>query len=541
MTVTAVLTGHSLVAGEPLVGAAGTAVAHDPATDEALEPAYSLLSVDQLEHATAAAEEAFASFSALAPEPHARFLDRVAENLEAAGPAIVARAMRETGLPEARLTGELARTTGQLRLFAAVVRQGDHRGVRVDPALPDRAPLPRPDLRQRKVPVGPVAVFGASNFPLAFSVAGGDTASALAAGCPVIVKAHGAHPGTGELVGRAVADAVAAEGLHPGVFSLVYGPGAQVGRALVSDPVIRAVGFTGSRSGGLALVAAAAARPVPIPVYAEMSSVNPVIVLAGALDPDGGADVEVLAAAYLASVTGSSGQLCTAPGIVLVPRSAHGDAFVDAVRRAAEAAAGQTMLTAGIARAWRDGVDALATQDGVAVAGTGTAGATRNAPAPSVFVADVATFLANPVLEDEIFGAASLVVRYGDDDELLAAVGRLEGQLTATLHLTEADRATAVRLLPALERKAGRILANGWPTGVEVGHAMVHGGPFPATSDGRSTSVGTLAIERFLRPVAYQNLPEFLLPEPLQPGNPWHLTRRVDGVLQPSAGAEGAR
>ncbi|MEU2199875.1 aldehyde dehydrogenase (NADP(+)) [Isoptericola sp. NPDC019482] len=541
MTTTAVLTGHSIVAGEPLEGSAGTAVAHDPATDAPLEPAYSLLGVDQLGRATAAAEEAFASFSALAPEPHARFLDRVAESLEAAGPAIVARAMRETGLPEARLTGELARTTGQLRLFAAVVRQGDHRGVRVDPAIPDRTPLPRADIRQRQVPVGPVAVFGASNFPLAFSVAGGDTASALAAGCPVIVKAHGAHPGTGELVGRAVADAVAAEGLHPGVFSLVYGPGSQVGQALVSDPVIRAVGFTGSRSGGLALVAAAAARPVPIPVYAEMSSVNPVIVLPGALE-GAGADVDALAAAYLASVTGSSGQLCTAPGIVLVPRSAHGDAFVDAVRRAAESATGQTMLSAGIARAWQDGVDTLAAQDGVAVAGTGTPGATRNAPAPSVFVADVAAFLANPVLEDEIFGAASLVVRYADDDELLAAVGRLEGQLTATLHLTEADRATAARLLPALERKAGRILANGWPTGVEVGHAMVHGGPFPATSDGRTTSVGTLAIERFLRPVAYQNLPGYLLPEPVHPDNPWRLTRRVDGVLRPAdATTEAAR
>ncbi|MFI2105212.1 aldehyde dehydrogenase (NADP(+)) [Isoptericola sp. NPDC019693] len=541
MTVTATLTGHSIVGGEPLPGTAGSAAAHDPATDEVLEPAYSLLDVDQLALATAAAQEAFASFSALAPEPHARFLERIAANLEASGTAIVDRARRETGLPEARLVGELARTTGQLRLFAAVVRQGDHRGVRVDPAIPDRAPLPRADIRQRQVPVGPVAVFGASNFPLAFSVAGGDTASALAAGCPVVVKAHGAHPGTGELVGRAVADAVAAEGLHPGVFSLVYGPGARVGQALVGDPAIRAVGFTGSRSGGLALVAAAAARPTPIPVYAEMSSVNPVIVLPGALDGDD-ADVDALAAAYLASVTGSSGQLCTAPGIVLAPRSARGDAFVDAVRRAAEATTGQTMLTAGIAQAWHEGVDALAAQDGVDVAGRGTPGGTRNAPAPAVFVADVATFLANPVLEAEIFGAASLVVRYADDDELLAAVGRLEGQLTATLHLTEGDAATARRLLPVLERTVGRILANGWPTGVEVGHAMVHGGPFPATSDGRTTSVGTLAIERFLRPVAYQNLPAYLLPEPVHPDNPWNLTRRVDGVLRPAdATAEAAR
>ncbi|MFI9486046.1 aldehyde dehydrogenase (NADP(+)) [Promicromonospora sp. NPDC052451] len=532
---TAHLTGHSIVAGASLPGTAGTFAGQDPATAEALAPAYSLLDEAQVAQATAAAQDAFASFSALAPEPHARFLERVADNIEAITSDVVARAVRETGLPAARLTGEVARTTGQLRLFAQVVRQGDHRGVRIDPALPDRTPLPRADIRQRKVPVGPVAVFGASNFPLAFSTAGGDTASALAAGCPVVVKAHNAHPGTAELVGRAVADAVAASGLHPGVFSLVYGPGKVVGQALVSDPVIQAVGFTGSRGGGLALVEAAAARPVPIPVYAEMSSINPTILLDGAL----AGDVDALATAYLASVTGSSGQLCTAPGLVFVPDGERGDAFVAAAGRAAAAAAGQTMLTDGIARAWQDGVDTLAAQDGVSLVGAGSPGATRNAPAPAVFASAVPTLLNNPVLQAEIFGAASLVVRYDGADELMAAVEHLEGQLTVTLHLTESDREAAAALLPLLERKAGRILANGWPTGVEVGHAMVHGGPFPATSDGRTTSVGTLAIERFLRPVAYQNLPEFLLPEPLRSDNPWHLTRRVDGVLDVVLGTTG--
>lgn len=530
------LTGHSIVAGAPLAGAAGTFAGQDPATVQALEPAYSLLDDAQVARATAAAQEAFASFSTLAPEPHARFLEQIADNIDAIGPDVVARAIQETGLPAARLTGEVARTTGQLRLFAQVVRQGDHRGVRIDPALPDRTPLPRADIRQRKVPLGPVAVFGASNFPLAFSTAGGDTASALAAGCPVVVKAHNAHPGTAELVGRAVADAVAACGLHPGVFSLVYGPGNAVGKALVTDPAIQAVGFTGSRGGGLALVAAAAARPVPIPVYAEMSSINPTILLDGAL----AGDVESLAAAYLTSVTGSSGQLCTAPGLVFVPDGERGDAFVEAAGRAAAAAAGQTMLTAGIAEAWQQGVDTLAAQDGVRLVGAGSPGGTENAPAPAVFASAVPTLLSNPVLQAEIFGAASLVVRYADADELLAAVDRLEGQLTVTLHLTEDDRETATALLPVLERKAGRILANGWPTGVEVGHAMVHGGPFPATSDSRSTSVGTLAIERFLRPVAYQNLPEYLLPEPVRSDNPWHLTRRVDGVLDVVLGATEA-
>ncbi|MEU4385937.1 aldehyde dehydrogenase (NADP(+)) [Promicromonospora sp. NPDC023805] len=530
------LTGHSIVAGAPLAGAAGTFAGQDPATAQALEPAYSLLDDAQVARATAAAQEAFASFSTLAPEPHARFLEQIADNIDAIGSDVVARAMLETGLPAARLTGEVARTTGQLRLFAQVVRQGDHRGVRIDPARPDRTPLPRADLRQRKVPLGPVAVFGASNFPLAFSTAGGDTASALAAGCPVVVKAHNAHPGTAELVGRAVADAVATSGLHPGVFSLVYGPGNAVGQALVTDPAIQAVGFTGSRGGGLALVAAAAARPVPIPVYAEMSSINPTILLDGAL----AGDVDSLAAAYLTSVTGSSGQLCTAPGLVFVPDGERGDAFVEAAGRAAAAAAGQTMLTVGIAEAWQQGVDTLAAQDGVRLVGAGSPGSTENAPAPAVFASAVPTLLSNPVLQAEIFGAASLVVRYADADELLAAVERLEGQLTVTLHLTEEDRETATALLPVLERKAGRILANGWPTGVEVGHAMVHGGPFPATSDSRSTSVGTLAIERFLRPVAYQNLPEYLLPEPVRPNNPWHLTRRVDGVLDVVLGASEA-
>ncbi|GAA3656275.1 aldehyde dehydrogenase (NADP(+)) [Microbacterium marinilacus] len=521
------LTGHSLIAGTRVVGTAGTTHGISPATGERLEPAYTLLGIDQLAAATAAAEEAFPSFSTLAPEAHAAFLDGVADRIDALGDALIERAAQETGLPVARLTGERARTTGQLRLFAEVVRQGDFRGVRVDPALPDRTPLPRPDIRQRKVPLGPVAVFGASNFPLAFSTAGGDTASALAAGCPVVFKAHNAHPGTSELVTSAIAEAVAEHGLHPGVFSLVYGPGADVGQALVADPLIQAVGFTGSRAGGLAIVRTTQARPVPIPVYAEMSSVNPVFVLPGALD----GDVDALAAAYVTSVTGSSGQLCTQPGIAFVPRGEQGDRFVAAAAHALGDAVGQVMLTPGIARAWRDGVSAREQLD-VDVLARGTDGDGDNAPAPVLHATDASTFLGLEALQDEIFGAASLVVRYDGADDLAAAAGRLEGQLTATLQLTERDHELAATLLPVLERKAGRILANGWPTGVEVGHAMVHGGPFPATSDSRTTSVGTLAIERFLRPVAYQNLPDALLPTPLREGNPWHLVRRVDGVLE---------
>lgn len=532
----ATLQGHSIIAGQGTAGNGKTVNGFDPATNETLEPAYSLLDEAQLREATSAAEEAFDSFSTLDPATHASFLVSIADRIEASGGEIVARAMLETGLPEPRMRGELARTTGQLRLFASVVRQGDHRGVRIDPAQPDRTPMPRADIRQRKVPLGTVALFGASNFPLAFSTAGGDTASAFAAGCPVIFKAHNAHPGTSELVGRAITEAVHDAGLHPGVFSLIYGPGASIGQALVSDPAIQAVGFTGSRSGGTALMATAAARKQPIPVYAEMSSINPVIFFEGALQ----GDLDGLAAAYITSVTASSGQLCTSPGLVFVPTGDAGDNFLAAVARALAPSAGQTMLTRGIAGSWNAGVEALGSQAGVELVAQGTTGATENAPAPVVYGTQADTFLNNPVLHEEIFGAASLVVRYTSTEELVAAAKRLEGQLTATLHLTESDYETAAGVLPVLERKVGRILANGWPTGVEVGHAMVHGGPFPATSDTRTTSVGTLAIERFLRPVAYQNIPEVLRPAAIQDGNPWKLNRRIDGTVVPATEGEGS-
>lgn len=525
------LKGQSIIAGEHTVGAGGTFSGYDPATDEALEPGYTMIDESQLKTATAAAADAHESFSALDPEAHASFLERIADNIDAIGEQLTERYMAETGLPEARATGERGRTVNQLRLFAKVVRQGDFRGVRWDPAMPERQPMPRADVRQRKIPLGPVAVFGPSNFPLAFSVAGGDTASALAAGCPVVYKAHSAHPGTSELVGDAVTRAVRDSGLHPGVFSLIYCPGASLGQALASDPAIQAVGFTGSSTAGAALMDAAAARKVPIPVYAEMSSINPVFFFDGALDKDT-EGLSELAGAYLTSVTGSSGQLCTQPGLVFVPAGAQGDAFVSAVGEAAGSVAGQTMLTKSICDSWNEGVGQLADQPGVELVGKGTEGATENAPAPVVYQASAKQFLDNPVLHEEIFGAASLIVRYASSEDLVSAAEQLEGQLTATLHVTDADQQAAAPLLPVLEQKAGRILANGWPTGVEVNHAMVHGGPFPATSNSRTTSVGTLAIDRFLRPVAYQSLPEALLPAAVQAENPWNLNRRIDGEIR---------
>ncbi|QCO96423.1 aldehyde dehydrogenase (NADP(+)) [Arthrobacter sp. 24S4-2] len=531
------LTGHSLIAGQAVAGEGKTAFGFNPASNEALEPAYTLLTEEQLKAATAAAAEAYASFSTLDPETHSGFLEAIASNIEAIGDELINRAGQETGLPAARLQGEIARTTGQLRLFATVVRQGDFRGVRIDPALPERTPLPRADIRQRQIPLGPVAVFGASNFPLAFSTAGGDTASALAAGCPVVFKAHNAHPGTSELVGQAIVKAVRDAGLHPGVFSLIYGPGSSIGQALVADPAIKAVGFTGSQNAGIALMRTAAARPEPIPVYAEMSSINPVFVFPGALN--GSAEqISALAQQYVAAVTGSSGQLCTSPGLLFAPSGEAGDKLAAAVGRAVSACAGQTMLTEGIAASWNAGADALGSAENVTVVGQGTAGSTENAPAPTIFGTDIADFVSNHVLHAEIFGAASLVVRYSSTGELVEATNRLEGQLTASLQLTEEDYPTAAQLLPALEQKVGRIIVNGWPTGVEVGHAMVHGGPFPATSDTKTTSVGTLAINRFLRPVAYQNLPQELLPAPLQDANPWHLNRRIDGTVEAAADAK---
>ena len=519
------LNGHSLIAGETTAGTGGTTYGINPATNEQLEPAYSLLTEDQVKAATAAAAEAYPSFSTLDPEIHAAFLEAIADNIEALGEELIIRASQETGLPAPRLQGERARTTGQLRLFATVIRTGDFRGVRIDPAIPDRTPLPRADIRQRQIPLGPVAVFGASNFPFAFSTAGGDTASALAAGCPVVFKAHNAHPGTGELVGQAVVKAVKHFGLHPGVFSLVYGPGASIGQALVADPAIKAVGFTGSQAAGIALMKTAAARREPIPVYAEMSSLNPVFVFEGALK----GDIDALAQQYVTAVTGSSGQLCTSPGLLFAPAGEAGDKLAAAVGRAVSASAGQTMLTEGIAGSWNAGTQALGSATGVALIGKGLEGQTKNAPAPTIFGTQVRDFVTNHVLHEEIFGAASLVIRYTSTQDLIEAISRIEGQLTASLQLTEEDYPTAAPLIPALEQKVGRIIINGWPTGVEVGHAMVHGGPFPATSDSRTTSVGTLAINRFLRPVAYQNIPQELLPAPLQDENPWKVNRLIDG------------
>ncbi len=513
------------IAGSPVRGEGAEVRGFNPNTGAALEPVYRHGDASHVEAACAAAAEAFDEFRNTSSEQRASFLEAIAENIEAIRDDVVARGVAETGLPEARLTGEVGRTAGQLRLFASVLREGSWNGARIDPALPDRTPLARPDIRQRQIALGPVVVFGASNFPLAFSVAGGDTASALAAGCPVVVKAHDAHPGTSELVGRAVTDAVRAAGLPAGVFSMLFGSGSKLGIALVTDPRIKAVGFTGSRTGGTALMAAAAARPEPIPVYAEMSSINPVFLLGGALANR----ADEIGRAFVSSLTMGSGQFCTNPGLVIAIDSPDLDTFIAAARDALGETAASPMLTPNIAESYRSGVDGLIAHADLVARGAAGDGATTCRSA--LFSTDAASLLASESLQAEVFGASSLIVRCADAAELRYVAGNVEGQLTATVHADESDVEEARELLPILEKKAGRILFNGWPTGVEVGHAMVHGGPYPATSNSRTTSVGSRAIERFLRPVAYQDVPKALLPSSIADGNPDGLWRRIDGTL----------
>ncbi|GAA0340497.1 aldehyde dehydrogenase (NADP(+)) [Actinoallomurus spadix] len=524
---TSVLTGDQLIGTRDVPGAGEEFHAVDPRTGERLDPVYRFGVAADVERAATLAWDAFGTYRNTDQETRAAFLEGIADRIDALGAELIGRVTAETGIPEGRVTGELARTTNQLRLFARVVRDGGWLGARVDPAVPGRVPLPRPDLRQRRIPLGPVAVFAASNFPLAFSVAGGDTASALAAGAPVVVKAHPAHPGTSELVGRAIRAAVAAHGLPEGTFSLLHG-GRELGVALVTDPRIRAVGFTGSRQGGLALVAAAAARPVPIPVYAEMSSVNPVFLLPGALRER----AEELGRAYVASLSTGTGQLCTSPGLVFAMEGDGLDAFVESATAALAGTAAAPMLSAGIRQAYDEGVRRLAGTDAVTeVARGGDDTTIACAGRAALFVTDGDAFLADRSLQDEVFGAASIVVRVRDHAQLLEIAQAVEGQLTATVHATPEDHARAAELLPLLELIAGRVIFNGWPTGVEVGHAVVHGGPFPATSAPATTSVGTRAIERFLRPVSYQDAPAELLPAELRDGNPLGIWRRVDGEL----------
>ncbi|MEQ3625746.1 MAG: aldehyde dehydrogenase (NADP(+)) [Celeribacter sp.] len=497
--------GHHLIAGEQV--SAEERFSSAPAQGDAFE--FAAGSPDLVARACAAAQSAFAGFATTSREDRARLLDTIADEIDARGDQITEIGCAETGLPEARLQGERGRTTGQMRLFATHIRAGDYLDRRHDPALPDRQPMPRTDLRMMQRPVGPVAVFGASNFPLAFSTAGGDTAAALAAGCPVVVKGHGAHPGTGEIVGDAIVAALAKLGMDAGIFSLVQGGSRAVGEALVTDPRIKAVGFTGSLGGGRALYDLCARRDEPIPFFGELGSVNPMFVLPQAAAARG-AD---LGTGWAGSLAMGVGQFCTNPGIAIVVDGPEADAFVAAATEGLKAVAAQTMLTDGMADAYRTGARRVA--EGAGVKSLLNSACEGRSAAPYLFEVQASDWLHNEELSEEVFGPLGLVIRVADEAEMLRVAESFKGQLTATIQMDDGDIDTARSLLPVLERMAGRVLGNGFPTGVEVCDAMVHGGPYPASTNFGATSVGTLSIRRFLRPVCYQNLPEALLPADL--------------------------
>ncbi|MBU3033120.1 aldehyde dehydrogenase (NADP(+)) [Tritonibacter mobilis] len=495
--------GKHLIAGDWI--ASEQTFMSEPANGEA--HAFSIGTPLLVDQACRAAEDAFWSYGYSSRADRAAFLNAIADEIEARAEAITQIGTEETGLPEARLNGERGRTTGQLRLFADHILAGDYLDRRHDAALPDRQPLPRPDLKMIQRPIGPVAVFGASNFPLAFSTAGGDTAAALAAGCPVVVKGHSAHPGTGEIIAEAIHAAIKSCDMPAGVFSLIQGGKRDVGQTLVQHPLIKAVGFTGSLGGGRALFDLCAQRSEPIPFFGELGSVNPMFVFPEATKARGVS----LGEGWAASLTMGAGQFCTNPGIAVVCKGPEGDAFVEAAAKALADAPAQVMLTDGIAEAYRNGKARInASAEVRPILTNDSEGRTA---LPNLFETDAGAYLQNSALGEEVFGPLGLIVRVQDTAEMETLAQGLHGQLTITLHMDEGDTEAARRLMPLVERKAGRVLVNGFPTGVEVCDSMVHGGPYPASTNFGATSVGTLAIRRFLRPVCYQNVPEGLLPE----------------------------
>jgi alpha-ketoglutaric semialdehyde dehydrogenase len=521
------LTGHSIIGYARGHEGGNVVQAFDPSTGEALSPAYHSASLAEVNEAARLTAQSFSSYRRLHGRQRGAFLRRIADNLEAFGEALVERAVRESALPAARIRNERTRTCLQLRFFAEIVEDGSWVDARIDPGDPARQPLPKPDVRSLRIPVGAVVVFGASNFPLAFSVAGGDTASALAGGNPVVALAHYSHPGTAEFAGMAIRNAAMDSGLPEGVFSLLYDTGHQVASALVAHPAVKAVGFTGSRAGGTALMKIAASRPEPIPFYAEMGSVNPVFILPSVLESRG----EALAKGLHGSVTLGVGQFCTNPGIVVT--TGNSNSFTSHLAELMAGTPPGSMLNRNIAssyrravaeRSGRTGVKARAVQES---AREGHGNACRSGTA--LFETDGATWLQDSALQGEVFGPSTLLVHSGSREEILAIAHRMEGNLTATVHGTEEDLWEFADLIAVLETKVGRVIFNGFPTGLEVCNAMVHGGPFPATSDGRSTSVGGRAILRFTRLVCYQDFPDSVLPQELQDANPLGIWRQVGG------------
>lgn len=522
------LAGRSLIGFREGAGAGDLMYATNPTTGERLQPGFAPATAEEVDLAARRAAEAFEVYQRVSGRERGAFLRAIAAKIESIANDVIERAMQETALPQARLQGETARTCAQLRLFAQVAEEGSWVQARIDRAVPDRKPAPKPDIRSMLRPLGPVVVFGASNFPLAFSVAGGDTASALAGGNTVIVKAHAAHPGTSELVGRAVQESVRECGLPEGVFSLLFGSGPQIGTALMKHPLVKAGGFTGSRTAGRILMDVAASRPEPIPFYAEMSSTNPVFILTGALRERG----ETIAAGLHGSFTLGAGQFCTKPGMVFLPQGSDAKAFAKKLEQLVGASAPFHLLTKTIHSSYDSAIAARKSEAPVKLAAEGSPAAADAsfAATPTLFETDAAAFLGSD-LDAEIFGPTTLLVQHSSRDQVLAIARSLEGQLTATIHGTEQDLRDFADLIAILESKAGRLVFNGFPTGVEVTHAMVHGGPYPSTSDGRSTSVGSHAIFRFTRLVCYQGFPDSALPDALKDANPLGIWRMLDGEM----------
>ncbi len=499
----------------------------NPAGGQVLPGEFYLATTDDVEQAMTLATRAFAEYKLLPNEQRAAFLDAIAQEIEALGDALVQRASAETGLSESRIIGERGRTTGQLRMFADFIRAGHYVEASIDTAIPERQPIPKPDLRKMMVPLGPVVVFGSSNFPLAYSVAGGDTASALAAGCPVLVKAHPGHPGTSALVGQAIVQAARTTGMPEGVFSLLYDSGFQIGQALVGHPAARAVGFTGSLAGGRALFDLAAQREVPIPVFAEMGSINPSVLLPQTLAQR----AAEIARIYAGSITLGVGQFCTNPGLILAIKGEAFDNFIAILSEEISKALPATMLHSGISAAFRQKTREMAEQLGVTFVARAAEEGQEYEGRPMVAKAPAQAFISNPRLHEEVFGPFSLLIECADQAELEACVAVLKGQLTVTIRGEEDEFGQYRDLINQLHDKAGRVIFNGVPTGVEVCPSMTHGGPYPATTDSRFTAVGVHAIKRFLRPVTYQNAPPAILPEALQDDNPLHIWRLINGEL----------
>ena len=521
------ITGKSIIGFGRGSATGNTFHAFDPTTGKEVEPNFHSATSAELDRSVSLANDARLVYSNLPGKTRAAFLRSIADNIEALGDALIGRASLETALPNARFVGERARTCGQLRMFADLLDEGSWVDARVDHPIPDRQPLPKPDVRSMLRPLGPVAVFCASNFPLAYSVAGGDTASALAAGCPVIVVAHTAHPGTAEFVGLALMEAARSTDMPEGVFSLVFAKDYEIGQALVKHPAIKAVGFTGSRRGGRALMDIAAARNEPIPVYTEMSSVNPTFFLPGAIERRG----ESLVTGLHASVTGGVGQFCTKPGLVFLPESEATSAFISNFKSQISGTPASPLLTGGIQKAY-----AAASAKRETEVDSYFEKVEKDLPGfavnPSVFETTAIEFLNSPDLNEEIFGPTTLLIKSESKQDLLEIARSLEGQLTASIHGTETDLQNYADLIAILETKVGRLIFNGFSTGVEVCPSMVHGGPYPATSDSRSTAVGSRAITRFARLVCFQNFPDSALPDELKEGNPLDLWRVVDGEFK---------